>query len=76
MFQTLKNAWSVPDIRKKIIIVLALIFVFRIGSFIPVPGMNVEALNQFIQSSGAAGFAGMFNIISGNGNPTKRAGTK
>jgi len=65
MFQTLKNAWSVPDIRKKILIVLALIFVFRIGSFIPVPGMNVEALNEFIQNSGAAGFAGMFNIISG-----------
>ena len=65
MFQTLKNAWSVPDLRKKILIVLALIFVFRIGSFIPVPGMNVEALNEFIHNSGAAGFAGMFNIISG-----------
>ena len=64
MFKILKNAWSVPDLRKKILIVLGLLLVFRFGSYIPVPGINRDVLAQ-LMSSDQNGFFGMFNIISG-----------
>ena len=64
MFKILKNAWSVPDLRKKILVVLLLLLVFRLGSYIPVPGVNRELLDQLMQSS-ANGIFGMINIISG-----------
>ena len=44
MFKTIKNAWSIPDLRKKILFTLLIIIVFRIGSVIPVPFLNMEAL--------------------------------
>lgn len=46
MFKTIKNAWSIPDLRKKILFTLLIIVVFRIGSVIPVPFLNMEALAQ------------------------------
>ena len=64
MFKILKNAWSVPDLRKKILIVLGLLLVFRFGSYIPVPGINREVLEELMNTQ-ANGFFGMFNIISG-----------
>ena len=44
MFKTIKNAWSIPDLRKKILFTLLIIIVFRFGSVIPVPFLDVEAL--------------------------------
>lgn len=64
MFKILKNAWSVPDLRKKILIVLGLLLVFRFGSYIPVPGINRVALESMMNSD-QSGFLGVFNIISG-----------
>jgi len=46
VFKTIKNAWSIPDLRKKILFTLLIIIVFRIGSVIPVPFLNMEALAQ------------------------------
>ncbi len=62
MFKILKNAFSVPDLRKKILIVLGLLLVFRFGSYIPVPGVNSEIWESFVDNSE---FYSMFNIISG-----------
>ena len=53
-----------PDLRKKILIVLGLLLVFRFGSYIPVPGINRELLKE-VMNSGANGIFGMINIISG-----------
>ena len=64
MFKILKNAFSVPYLRKKILIVLGLLLVFRFGSYIPVPGINRELLKE-VMNSGANGIFGMINIISG-----------
>ncbi len=44
MIRTLVNSWKVPDLRKKLIFTILIIIVFRIGSVIPVPFLNVEAL--------------------------------
>ena len=64
MFKILKNAWSVPDLRKKILIVLGLLLVFRFGTTIPVPGVNSNAWQLYLSTNGN-GFFDMINIISG-----------
>ena len=46
MFKTIKNAWSIPDLRKKILFTLLIIIVFRIGSVIPVPFLDASALAE------------------------------
>ncbi|MBP7072799.1 MAG: preprotein translocase subunit SecY [Clostridia bacterium] len=62
MFNTLRNAWKIPDLRQKMLFTLVMLVIFRLGSFIPVPGMDTEALSRLIQSGGLLGF---FNTISG-----------
>ncbi len=47
MFQTIVTAFKLPDVRKKILITIALIFIYRLGCYIPVPGVQVfDGLNQ------------------------------
>lgn len=62
MVSTLKDAWKIPDLRRKIIFTLALLFVYRLGSFIPVPFIDTEQLSQLVNDSG---IFGLFDIISG-----------
>ncbi len=51
MFSILKNAWNTPDLRKKILFTLFIILLFRIGSAIPVPFLEPEALRSMLGSS-------------------------
>lgn len=44
MFKTIVNAWKVAELRRKILFTIMVIIVFRIGSVIPVPFLNIEAL--------------------------------
>ena len=46
MFQTLRNAWKVPELRKKLIITVLLIAVYRLGNCILVPGVNPSKLTS------------------------------
>ncbi len=46
MFKTIRNAWSIPDLRKKILFTLLIVIVFRIGSVIPVPFLDASALAE------------------------------
>ncbi|MDD2502299.1 MAG: preprotein translocase subunit SecY [Clostridia bacterium] len=62
MWETIKNAWKIEDLRKKMIFTLAMLLVYRIGSFVPVPGIDVSLFQQVIDEGGLLGF---FNIISG-----------
>jgi preprotein translocase subunit SecY len=43
LFKTIKNAWSIPDLRKKILFTLLIVVVFRLGAVIPVPFLNTSA---------------------------------
>ena len=52
MFKTLKNAWKVPDIRKKIIFTLVILFVFRLGASIPVPFISSDVASSFNNAYG------------------------
>ncbi len=62
MFETLKNAFANKDIRKKILITLLLLFVFRIGCYIPVPGLKASV---FEQAAGENQFLQLMNSITG-----------
>ncbi len=62
MFNTLRNAWKIPDLRNKMLFTLAMLIIYRLGSFIPVPGMDTAALAKLIESGGLLGF---FDTISG-----------
>lgn len=63
MFKALANAFKVPDLRKKIIFSLAIIGVYRIGSFIPTPGVNGAALSQFFENIAKTTGGTLFGIM-------------
>ena len=68
MLETLKNAWRVIDIRKKILFTLLIIVVFRIGSVIPVPFIDVAALRSSIGTDGIANeFFSYLSVLTGGG---------
>ncbi|MGZ9223431.1 MAG: preprotein translocase subunit SecY [Anaerolineales bacterium] len=58
--------WRSQDIRKKLLITLAILMLFRIAANVPVPGADREALAAFFQTQGgSAGFLGFLNLLSG-----------
>lgn len=66
MFKTIRNAWSIPDLRKKILFTLLIVVVFRIGSVIPVPFLNMDALANVMQAVDESGsLLSYLNTLSG-----------
>lgn len=63
MFTTLSNIWKVTDLRTRILFTLFILFIYRIGSFIPVPGVNKDVFKN-MDSAGADLF-GLLNTFSG-----------
>ena len=64
MFKTIKNAFSTPEVRKKLLYTLLLIVIFRLGCYISVPGVDTIKLNEAI-GGGTDGIAGLIDMISG-----------
>ena len=62
MLQTLKNAWKLPDLRKRILFTVFIVFIFRLGNFIAVPNINTDALQDLANSQTLVGF---YDLISG-----------
>ncbi len=71
MFQTIRNAWNVADLKKKLIYTFFIIVIYRIGTAIPIPYMDSNALSMFMAGTSGSIF-GYFNLLSGNafGNAT------
>ncbi|MDE7093799.1 MAG: preprotein translocase subunit SecY [Oscillospiraceae bacterium] len=66
MFQTLKNAWSVPEIRKKFIYTLIMIIIFRIGGAITVPFLSLTEVQNWMTANATDGnFLEYLNILTG-----------
>ncbi len=64
MFEKLANIFRVPDLRKRVLFTLAMLAVYRLGSHIPTPGINTDALQKaFEQQSG--GLLGFYDLFSG-----------
>ena len=62
MFQTLRNAWHILDLRKKILYTLMIIVLFRLGAAVPVPFLDSSALQSMITSGSLLGY---LDILSG-----------
>ena len=65
MFETIKNAFGTKEIRVKIWATLLLLLVYRIGCFVPVPGLNVSVISQALEQSSAASFLSVISAITG-----------
>ena len=64
MFQTLRNAWKIPELRSKIIFTLVIVLLYRLGNAIPVPYVNVPLLQSyFTQLQNTV--LGLYNVMSG-----------
>jgi len=66
LFQTLKNAWSVPEIRKKFIYTFIMILIFRIGSALTVPFLDLASVQSWVTENATGGnFLEYLNILTG-----------
>ena len=63
MFDTIRNAWKIVDLRKKLIYTFIMLIIFRLGSTIPVPLINPEMLEQMF--TGDNTMFGFIDIVSG-----------
>ena len=66
MFKTLRNAWSIPELRKKLIFTLLILLLYRIGNVIPVPFVDTAAMAEYFNSSLSNTILGLYNAMSGS----------
>lgn len=64
-FETLNNIWKIKELRNKILYTLALIAIYRLGSFIVLPGANPSALAAAADGRGANDILGLINTFAG-----------
>jgi preprotein translocase subunit SecY len=64
MFEKLANIFRIPDLRKRILFTLGLLFVYRLGGHIPTPGINTAALENYFQGQ-QGGLFGFIDLFSG-----------
>ena len=65
MFQTLKNAWKIPELKNKILFTLLIVLLYRIGASIPLPWVSSEIYTAF-QSMSAGDMFQYLNLLSGD----------
>lgn len=65
MITYLKQIWRSEELRKRILITVGLLLIYRLVSHIPVPGSDPIALRQFLDNSGSAGALGVFAALTG-----------
>ena len=66
MLQTLRNAWKIPELRKKIIFTLFILLIYRVGNVIPVPFIDVATLANYYDSVLSSTILGLYNAMSGS----------
>ena len=65
MLETIRNAWKVPELKKKMLFTVFALLIFRLGAVIPVPYINTQALGSYLESMTGTIF-GLINAMSGN----------
>lgn len=66
MLDTLKNAWKIPELRKKIIFTLFILLIYRAGNVIPVPYIDTATLSNYFDSVLSSTILGLYNAMSGS----------
>ena len=62
--ETIKNIWSIEELRKRILFTLSLLLVYRLGSFLVLPGVDPSQLDA-LQQQADGGILGLLNMFSG-----------
>jgi preprotein translocase subunit SecY len=65
MFETIRNAWKIPDLRKKLMFTFFMLLIFRLGSFVPVPFISPNAIKEMIQRTGEGSLLSFLDTFSG-----------
>ena len=65
MIQTIRNAWKIPELRKKIMFTIFALLIFRLGAAIPVPYINTAGLGTYLDSQSGT-ILGLINAMSGS----------
>ena len=66
MLQTLRNAWKIPELRKKIIFTLFILLIYRVGNVIPVPFIDTTTLTTYFDQTLSGTILGLYNAMSGS----------
>ena len=66
MLQTIRNAWKIEEIRRKIIFTLLVMLIYRLGNSIPVPYVDTVLLGSYFSSSMQNTILGLYNMMSGS----------
>ena len=66
MFKTLKNAWSIPELRKKLMFTLLILLAYRVGNVLPVPFIDTHTLHEYFDSVLSSTILGLYNAMSGS----------
>jgi preprotein translocase subunit SecY len=64
IFRTFENIWKIPELRQRVLFTLGMLTVYRIGAYIPTPGVNGTELSKFLHQNGGA-LIGFFDMFSG-----------
>src|SRR5512147_2064571 len=64
MLQALRNIWDIPDLRKRVLFTLGMLAIYRLGTHIPTPGINAQALIDFFDQNRGNWF-GLVDMFSG-----------
>src|ERR1700760_2817631 len=64
-FEALANVFRIPDLRKRVLFTLGLLAVYRVGAWIPTPGIDTNRFQDFFTRSASGGFLGYFDLFSG-----------
>jgi preprotein translocase subunit SecY len=66
MLQVFRNAFALPDLRKRILFTLGILVLYQLAAHVPVPGVNQQALQQLLEGQGAtSALANILNLLSG-----------
>lgn len=68
MWNALKNAFKIPELRERILFTFFALAIFRLGVYIPIPGINIQAWATYfgtLSQGGAGGFIGFFDVFTG-----------
>ena len=65
MLRTILNAFSVADIRKKLAFTAAMLLLYRLGAYIPAPGVDVQAVKEIQDNFGGSSILGFLDLFSG-----------
>ncbi len=67
MLKSISNIFKIPDLKKKVLFTAMILVIYRLGSFIPIPGINAAALKEFLGAASQSGgnLFGMFDLFVG-----------